>query len=293
MPDTPTVLKNLPGLPRQPLTAAQQLEALRRVQSQAEQRIKLGTQLFKAAEAHATQQKALIDELRQEQQRLRVEVQEDVARSLQSYDQWVGRIDENFTRAMRSLEAKINRLESQWTQTLDRMETMMARAEKLLEQSRAMLESAREAVAARQDEIAMPLEADLTPSRPMRSPLAIQIKLPPKTEEATAEPASPQEKVPGSVSADIESTEALIEDIATLVAQELDADAAMHSGNRAAEDCGNTTASDGITSDSSADPSPQVPPAEPICYSTILSRIRRLPRVSNEADTSIDTNKSA
>jgi len=130
----------LPNLPRQPLSPTEQLEALRRVQAQAEQRIKLGQQLFKAAEAHVTQQHVVIQQLKQQQQQLRQQVQEDVARSLQTYDQWIGRIDENFTHAMQALEEKLESLEVKWTQTEQRIAALTRRAEALLEQSRTLLQ---------------------------------------------------------------------------------------------------------------------------------------------------------
>jgi hypothetical protein len=174
----------LPGLPRDPLSPTEQLEALRRVQAQAEQRVKLGLQLFKAAEAHATQQQTLIEEIKSEQQRLRAEVQEDVARSLHTYDQWMGRMDEDFTRAIKSLETKIEMLEAQWSHSQERMAAMMRRAEALLQQSQAMLEKSARAQQPESTAIKLKLstqepqgsESD-EPHRAMSSPLAI--KLPP------------------------------------------------------------------------------------------------------------------
>ena len=126
----------LPGLPSGPLSAQQQLEALRRVQGQAEQRVQLGMQLFKAAEAHTEQKQNLADELREEQKHLREKVQEEVASSLRSYDQWVGRIDDGFTKAMNDLDQRLERLRSEWTDTQGRIEQMMKRSEALLEQNR-------------------------------------------------------------------------------------------------------------------------------------------------------------
>ena len=58
--------------------ATKQLEALQRVQNQAEQRVRLGLQLFKAAEAHTMGQKEIIDELKAEREKFRDELSEDV-----------------------------------------------------------------------------------------------------------------------------------------------------------------------------------------------------------------------
>lgn len=135
-----TPKSKLPGLPSAPLTPTQQLEAIRRVQSQAEHRIKLGLQLFKAAEAHATHQQRVIQQVKKEQSNLREQLQDDVTRSLHAYDQWVGKIDESFTRAMQSLEQKITRLEGEWDQTQTRLQTMMRRCEAMMNQSRYMLD---------------------------------------------------------------------------------------------------------------------------------------------------------
>ena len=131
----------LPGLPRGPLTAQQQQEAVRRTQAQAEQRVKLGLQLFKAAEAHTRQQQDMLAQLKGEQEKLRVELQDDVARSIHAYDQWVGRIDESFTNAIQELEKKVGVLQNQWSGTQDRVEAMMKRSEALLDQARILADS--------------------------------------------------------------------------------------------------------------------------------------------------------
>ncbi len=126
----------LPGLPAGPLSAQQQFEALRRVQAQDEQRVQLGMQLFKAAEAHTEQQQSLADELRREQKQMREKIQQDVARSLRSYDQWVGQIDDGFAEAMSNLDQRLEKLRSEWSDTQRRIDQMMKRSEALLEQNR-------------------------------------------------------------------------------------------------------------------------------------------------------------
>ncbi|MEE9212814.1 MAG: hypothetical protein V3U29_09190 [Phycisphaeraceae bacterium] len=132
----------LPGVPRGPLSPQQQLEALKRVQAQAEQRVKLGLQLFKAAEAHTMHQQNVLQQVRAEQGRLRGQLQHDVARSLQAYDQWVGQIDESFTKAIQALDEKVGKLQSDWRQTQRRIESTMRRSEALLDQARYLVESA-------------------------------------------------------------------------------------------------------------------------------------------------------
>lgn len=281
MAETSNILKSLPGVPRQPLTPTQQLEALRRVQAQAEQRIKLGTQLFKAAEAHATQQKVLIDEVRQDQQRLRAEVQEDVARSLQAYDQWVGRIDENFTRAMQSLEAKIARLESQWTATADRMEALMRRAEALLEQSRSMLEAAQQVQPMVIEEEEAPIEADLKPNRPLRSPLAIKLTPPGKLTSPGQDTRQPTPSLTPKVTLQFPRTsvrppQASTASPATPAGDSTESAAPAELAELA--ELATTGATDIVApSPAAAEPSTeaQVPPADAISYSAILRKIRR------------------
>ena len=120
--------------------ARQQLEHARRIQVQAEQRVQLGLQLFKAAEAHALRHRDMIQQLKDEQQELHQQLQQDVAQSLHEYDQWVGQLDENFTTALRQLDSKVDSLQERWAQTESHIEQMMKRSEALLDQSRVMLE---------------------------------------------------------------------------------------------------------------------------------------------------------
>lgn len=120
--------QSIPGLPRKPLTPEQQLDAISRVQSQAEARVELGLKLFKAAENHTRSQQKMLEQIKQEQQQLREQVNEDVARSLHAYDQWVGQMDENFTRSLQNLEAKIEKLQENWMATQSRIEAMIERS---------------------------------------------------------------------------------------------------------------------------------------------------------------------
>ncbi len=120
--------QDIPGLPRKPLTHQQQLDAISRVQSQAEARVELGLKLFKAAENHTRSQNKMLEQIKAEQQQLRDQVNEDVAKSLHTYDQWVGQMDENFTRSLQNLESKIEKLQENWMATQQRIEAMIERS---------------------------------------------------------------------------------------------------------------------------------------------------------------------
>jgi len=136
MSQSPSKLSLLRDLPRRPMTPEQQLEALRKVQSQAEQRVKLGMQLFKAAESRINAQQDVLEKIHQEQDALREEVQQDVAKSLQDYDQWIARIDESFTAALQSLESRIDQISDRLDQMSGRIHEAVARAEQLYDQTR-------------------------------------------------------------------------------------------------------------------------------------------------------------
>ncbi len=131
-------LMGLKAFGRQPLTPEQQLDALKRVQSQADQRVKLGMQLFKAAEARLSNQHDMVKQIKTLQKQLREQVNEDVARSLHAYDQWIGQIDESFTTAIRKLEEKIDAVQANMTKSETRIQGMLQRAEALLDQSRCL-----------------------------------------------------------------------------------------------------------------------------------------------------------
>ncbi len=133
-------LTGLSGLSRQPLSPEQQMQALKRVQAQAEQRVKLGMQLFKAAEARLSSQTDILGQIKTLQTQLREQVNQDVAKSLHEYDQWVGQIDESFTTAIRKLEEKIDAVHANVANSEARMEHMLKRAEALLDQNRDLVE---------------------------------------------------------------------------------------------------------------------------------------------------------
>ena len=133
-------LSSLSGLNRQPLSPEQQLQALKRVQAQAEQRVKLGMQLFKAAEARLSTQTDMLGQIKNLQHQLREQVNQDVAKSLHEYDQWIGQIDESFTTAIRKLEEKVDAVQTNIINSEARVKHMLQRAEALLDQSRCLAE---------------------------------------------------------------------------------------------------------------------------------------------------------
>lgn len=135
----PSPAELLAKMPRKPLTPEEQLAALDKVQAQATQRIKLGQQLFKAAEARLTQHQEVLDHIRNQQQELRDQVQDDVAKSLQSYDQWMGQIDESFTGAIRELNERLGKVEQEQQASREEMHSMVTRATALMEQTQRLL----------------------------------------------------------------------------------------------------------------------------------------------------------
>jgi len=147
-------------------TPAQQLAALRQVQDQAEHRVKLGVQLFKAAEAHTTRQQTLIEQTKSQQQQIHDQMQRDVASSLQSYDQWLATFDQRFTEALQSLEDKVEALHDNWASTTDRIQTLILRAEALLGQARQKVNGLH-SPAGQSNKAASPLPAKPMASKPI------------------------------------------------------------------------------------------------------------------------------
>lgn len=158
-------------------SAQQQLDAARRAQDQAEQRVKLGVQLFKAAEAHVANHQELVSSVRAEQKELQQKLQEDVARSFQQYDRWVSEVDEGLTDRLHELEGKLDQLQQQWTETEKRIDGLMHRAEAMFDQSRNLLDTAPpqtrrvDAPTARTSEPAAPRNSERATQQPNTEPL--------------------------------------------------------------------------------------------------------------------------
>ncbi len=131
---------------------AQDHESSQRLQTQADQRVELGMQLLHAAQAHTTRQQAMFNQLKSQQQRLREEMQNDIARSLQTYDQWMAKFDQTFTAKLTKLESRIDAIQTKWTATEHRIATILRRFEGLLNQHQCSLQSAAEPSQDRTDE---------------------------------------------------------------------------------------------------------------------------------------------
>lgn len=196
-------MSGLTGFNRQPLTPEQQMQALKRVQAQAEQRVKLGMQLFKAAEARLSSQTDIVQQIKTLQKQLREQVNNDVAQSLHQYDQWIGQIDESFTTAIRKLEEKVDAVQANISKSEARMRDMLDRAEALLDQSRNLLErnSLKLPEMPRPTNHVAPPASKPTPrpapSTPVTTPKIVSQTPAPKPAPPAAKPAKPQaENVP-------------------------------------------------------------------------------------------------
>lgn len=119
--------------------AQEQMNAARRLHAQAEQRIALGRQLFKAAEAHLANQQNLLAQVRAEQDALAQRMQADVARSLHEYDQWVGKQQQEVDERLQEMEQRLAEMIEQWQSVEQRVESFVRRAEALLDQGRHLL----------------------------------------------------------------------------------------------------------------------------------------------------------
>lgn len=135
----PSPAELLAKMPRRPLSVDQQAKALEKVQQQATQRVKLGQQLFEAADARLKQHQQVLDEINDQQKILREQVQDDVAKSLQSYDQWMGRIDESFTKSIRDLNQRLDQLEETVAGSQNEMQDMLGKAAALMQQTQMLL----------------------------------------------------------------------------------------------------------------------------------------------------------
>ncbi|MCC7146616.1 MAG: hypothetical protein IT443_09235 [Phycisphaeraceae bacterium] len=171
-------------------TPEQQMAAIRQVQAQAEQRLKLGVQFFKAAEAHVSGHQDQLNEVRAAQQALREELQKDVTTSLRQYDSQLEKRDHELTERISVLEARLAKLEARWTHVNENVTTMAQRAEALLEQSRCMLTNRPRALGRAAQTAGMP--ASISASSLNAAPL------PPASADAEATPRPEERKSAGA-----------------------------------------------------------------------------------------------
>lgn len=131
--------EKLPGLPNRPLSPQEQLLALRRVQAQAEQRLKLGSQFFQAAKAQVVEHASLLTQLREEQARLREQMREEYARSIREYEQYRHHRDEDVTVRLDQLERRLEDLQSHWSSVENKVAALLQRAQTMLDDNQSML----------------------------------------------------------------------------------------------------------------------------------------------------------
>ncbi len=145
---TPSAVDHEPGaVSDAALPYPQQLEALRRIR-QADQRVQLGAQLFKAAEAHTTHQHDLLGRIKAQQQRLH----EDLARlagSLSQQDQRADRLERLFGSVMGAMAKRLDEIYARQVEADKRFNQTLARAVDLLEKAEQLMDQTRSASAER------------------------------------------------------------------------------------------------------------------------------------------------
>lgn len=145
---TPTAPVQLdpPPAGKKKLSPKEALAALRRVQDQAEHRIKLGTQLLKAAEAQAGNNLTFVEQMRAEQDELRRRFERDLTRRIEDEYGRIGqRLDATETgvaRRMDEVEKKLNEALASQQAMEQRVSRLLIRAEAMFDQSRLLLEKA-------------------------------------------------------------------------------------------------------------------------------------------------------
>ena len=155
-----------PGQTRLTLTAQQRTEALRRIQAQADQRVTLGVQLFKAAEAHTTHQHDLLGRIKTDQQQVKQELQQDLAgvlKSIASYDQQLDRFENLFSAVMTAMAKRIDSIYNKQIEAEQRINETVKQVVDLLEKTQHLMDEARTAAANQVVEIVEDQAGDQTP----------------------------------------------------------------------------------------------------------------------------------
>ena len=124
----------LAGLPRRKLTGAEMQIAAARVKEQTEQRVMLGKKLFTAAESHTKRTQEIINELKTDQEKFAKLLRGDVAKTLRSYDRWMGKLDEHVTEEVAKLNYRLGAMEVKWSQAEDRLKAITAENDSLISQ---------------------------------------------------------------------------------------------------------------------------------------------------------------
>src|SRR5690606_8818269 len=89
----------------------------------------------------ATRHQRALDQVKADQARLRDELTRDLAKSLQSYDQWVGQVEDRLAGSMQALDVMLENLTRRVKASEDRLTQMMQRAEALFDQVRSALDA--------------------------------------------------------------------------------------------------------------------------------------------------------
>ena len=119
-----------PQRPLRPkLTPNQQLEALRRIQAQAESRVKLGVQLFKAAETYSTYQNDLLEQVRASLEHVQEQWHQDSVNQVQAYEKCIRQIDDRLVGMNQTLDDHLDKVRQLCSQTQQRVEVLVEQAQ--------------------------------------------------------------------------------------------------------------------------------------------------------------------
>lgn len=157
-----------------PRSSTPQETPLKEVREQAKQRVKLGVELLNAAQTRINHQQTAFDQLVNEHQRLRDELQHEVARGLQTTDQQFALLDQRLTARLQkneeklqhdvvqglqttderiaaldqrlaarlqAMEEKIDAMQQKWSATEERLASAVCQAQKLLSGARSLRKS--------------------------------------------------------------------------------------------------------------------------------------------------------
>ena len=136
------IAESLTPRPPRSMSPQQQLESLRKAQRQAEQRVQLGMQLFKAAEARLSAGQDVVGQVRREQDALRDEMRREREEDASRYNKQLADVEQTTDARMAAVERQIARLQLDWQSTQDRLGEMMARCQAMLDQTRHLLSRA-------------------------------------------------------------------------------------------------------------------------------------------------------
>lgn len=125
----------------------QHLEAIQRVNAQAQQRVELGAKLFKAAETYTSRNQELLRLFNEQQAQLRQEVRAEIAASLSTHNQQVSSLEQNVSDTLANFEKKIDAIQQQWSVTERQLGVMIQQAQTMVDQGKRLFEIISEYVA--------------------------------------------------------------------------------------------------------------------------------------------------